>query len=74
MEELASVEAVQEQGLRSCAHARPGKRQALLVDAETPAVFELAPGISRENITTEGLHVKGWRSGNGCGWAKSNWK
>ncbi len=57
MEELASVEAVQELGLRGCAHARPGKRQVLLVDAETLRVFELEPGIIRENITAQGLDV-----------------
>ena len=31
----------------------------LLADAETLAVFQLAPGIIRENITTEGLDVNG---------------
>jgi len=41
-----------------CAHARPGgKRQVLLVDRETLDSMQLAPGIIRENITTEGLVV-----------------
>jgi MOSC domain-containing protein YiiM len=31
----------------------------LLVDVETLGVFQLAPGIIRENITTEGLDVNG---------------
>jgi MOSC domain-containing protein YiiM len=60
MEELAEARAVEDMGLEGCAHARPqGKRQVLLVDQETLDVFELAPGIVRENITTEGLDVNG---------------
>ncbi len=46
-------------GFEGCAHARPGNRQVLLVDAETLGVFQLAPGITRENVTTEGLDVNG---------------
>jgi MOSC domain-containing protein YiiM len=58
MEELASAEVVKDTGLEGCAHARPGvKRQILLVDAETLGVFQLEPGITRENVTTEGLDV-----------------
>jgi MOSC domain-containing protein YiiM len=59
MEELASAEVVKDAGLEGCAHARGGKRQVLLVDAETLGVFQLEPGITRENITTEGLDVNG---------------
>ncbi len=60
MEGLTSVEVVKDAGLQGCAHAQPGgKRQVLLVDAETLSVFQLAPGITRENITTEGLDVNG---------------
>jgi MOSC domain-containing protein YiiM len=59
MEELASAEVVKDAGLQGCAHARGGKRQVLLVDAETLGVFQLEPGITRENITTEGLDVNG---------------
>jgi MOSC domain-containing protein YiiM len=57
MEEISSIAVVQDAGFQGCAHARPGKRQVLLVDAETLRVFQLAPGIIRENITTEGLDV-----------------
>jgi MOSC domain-containing protein YiiM len=58
MEELASAEVVKDTGLEGCAHARPGgRRQILLVDAETLGVFQLEPGITRENVTTEGLDV-----------------
>lgn len=58
MEELPEALAVEDMGLEGCAHARPqGKRQVLLMDRETLDVFELAPGIVRENVTTEGLEV-----------------
>jgi MOSC domain-containing protein YiiM len=57
MEELASAEVLKDAGLQGCGHARGGKRQVLLVDAETLGVFQLQPGITRENITTEGLDV-----------------
>ncbi|SRR6266851_3267924 len=60
MEELNEVQVLEDVGLEGCAHARPqGKRQALLVDRETLDVFELKPGIVRENVTTEGLEVNG---------------
>ena len=59
MEELASAEVVKDAGFEGCAHIRPGNRQVLLVDAETLGVFQLAPGIMRENVTTEGLDVDG---------------
>jgi MOSC domain-containing protein YiiM len=60
MEELQEVRALSDVGLEGCAHARPqGKRQVLLMDRETLDVFELAPGIVRENLTTEGLDVNG---------------
>jgi len=58
MEELADACAVENSGLQGCAHARPGgRRQVLLVDVETLESMNLAPGIIRENITTQGLDV-----------------
>jgi MOSC domain-containing protein YiiM len=58
MEELLAVQVIENVGFEGCAHARPrGKRQLLLVGIETLRAFELAPGIVRENITTEGLEV-----------------
>jgi MOSC domain-containing protein YiiM len=60
MEELQEARALEDVGLEGCAHARPqGKRQILLMDLETLNVFELPPGIVRENVTTEGLDVNG---------------
>jgi MOSC domain-containing protein YiiM len=60
MEELQEARAVKDVGLEGCAHARPqGRRQVLLMDRETLEVFELAPGIVRENVTTEGIDVNG---------------
>jgi MOSC domain-containing protein YiiM len=60
MEELAEAKVLRNAGLEGCAHARPdGNRQLLLVDVETLRKFALPPGMIRENITTEGLHVNG---------------
>jgi MOSC domain-containing protein YiiM len=64
MEEIEEVLAMEDVGLEGCAHARPkGKRQVLLVDRETLESFELEPGITRENVTTEGLDVNALRIG-----------
>lgn len=64
MEELLEVRAVRDVGLEGCAHARPGRmRQVLLMDRETLEAMNLAPGILRENITTEGLNVNGLEVG-----------
>jgi MOSC domain-containing protein YiiM len=64
MEELATARAIADSGLYGCAHARPGgKRQILLVDVETLGSMDLEPGIIRENITTQGLDVKGLQLG-----------
>jgi MOSC domain-containing protein YiiM len=64
MEELATARVEENVGLEGCAHARPnGKRQVLLVDGETLQKMQLAPGIIRENITTEGLDVNGLKIG-----------
>jgi MOSC domain-containing protein YiiM len=58
MEELATAELIPDFGVEGCAHARrASKRQLLLLDAETLASMNLAPGLLRENITTEGLAV-----------------
>ncbi len=54
MEELRGRHVVENAGFDGWAHARPGgKRQVLLVDMGTLRAMELAPGIIRENITTE---------------------
>ena len=64
MEELDETVVLDNFGLQGCAHARPGgKRQVLLMDEETLREFGLAPGIVRENVTTEGLDVNGLRLG-----------
>lgn len=60
MEEVPEARLVADHGIEGCAHARPGgKRQVLLVDAETLDAMGLRPGILRENITTYGLNVNG---------------
>jgi MOSC domain-containing protein YiiM len=41
------------------AHARPGgRRQVLLLDAETLEEFALTPGALKENITTVGVSLR----------------
>jgi len=58
MEQVLEVQAVTDFGFADCAHARPGRnRQVLLVDSETLDAMDLRPGITRENITTNGLNV-----------------
>jgi len=64
MEELWEAHLVADAGIKGCAHARPGsKRQVLLVDYETLEAMDLAPGIIRENLTTEGLAVNSLKPG-----------
>ena len=64
MEELSEARVVENAGLDGCAHARPGgKRQVLLMDVETLRGMDLAPGMVRENITTEGLDVNALKVG-----------
>jgi MOSC domain-containing protein YiiM len=64
MEEVFEIRALPDSGLEGCAHARPGgKRQVLLIDRETLEAMSLAPGIVRENITTEGLNVNSLATG-----------
>ena len=64
MEELREARLVENAGVDGCAHARPGgKRQVLLVDIETLRTMGIAPGIIRENITTEGLDVSALKIG-----------
>jgi MOSC domain-containing protein YiiM len=64
MEELQEADVVENLGFEGCAHARlAGKRQVLVVDWETLAGMQLAPGIIRENITIKGLPVKDLRPG-----------
>ena len=64
MEQLAVAILLADSGLEGCAHARPGgRRQVLLVDRETLEAMDLAPGVIRENITTEGINVNGLEPG-----------
>jgi MOSC domain-containing protein YiiM len=64
MQELKEARAVDDTGLESCAHSRPGgPRQILLVDSETLQALDLQPGTLRENITVSGLNVNGLQIG-----------
>lgn len=64
MAEVSEIQAVADLGFEGCAHARPrGRRQVLLMASERLAEFGLAPGIVRENITTERLDVDALQPG-----------
>ncbi len=59
MEIKPSVRALEDQGLEGDRHGKlGGPRQVLLMDEETLAAFQLAPGAVKENITTRGLALK----------------
>ncbi len=59
MREMEGVLAGENRGLDGCAHGRlGGRRQVLLMDAETLDHFGLTPGVVKENITTRGLALR----------------
>lgn len=65
MKAVDQAMAVVDRGFEGCIHARHGsKRQLLVIDSETLAEFNLAPGIVRENITTVGLNTGDLRAGD----------
>lgn len=56
MQEQEAVEVIKDKGFKACIHGRPGsRRQVSLMDRETLDKFGLAPGVVKENITTQGL-------------------
>ena len=58
MREVRQVEVVANKGFQGCVHGRRGsRRQVLLMDSETLSDFGLSPGIVKENITTEGIRI-----------------
>ncbi len=58
MRPVESVAALADRGLEGDAHNRTrGRRQVLLMDAETLEAFRLEFGTIKENITTRGLAV-----------------
>lgn len=64
MEGLREARLLTDFGLEGCAHAQPGgNRQVLLVDRETLEAMGLAPGLLRENITSDGLNVNSLQIG-----------
>jgi MOSC domain-containing protein YiiM len=64
MQEVASVDALADQGFRGCIHGRPGsRRQVLLIDEETLAALGLEPGAVRENVTTRRIQIMGLAAG-----------
>ncbi len=65
MQEHDEIEVIRDKGFKGCIHGRPGsKRQVSLMDRETLDKFRLAPGVVKENITTQGLNVQALATGN----------
>ena len=58
MREAQEARALPHKGFEQCAHGRPGKRQLLLMAIETLRELDLAPGILKENVTTEGIQIQ----------------
>ena len=64
MQELESVEAIEDKGLKGCIHGRQGsKRQMLLIDIETLEKFGIMPGTVKENLTTRGINFQELKPG-----------
>lgn len=67
-EPMRACERVQAQaghGFEDDAHARPGgRRQVLLVEAETLRELKVASGAVKENITTEGIRLAALQAGD----------
>jgi MOSC domain-containing protein YiiM len=64
MEEVDEVEVVVNKGFRGCIHGRPGsKRQVSLIDRETLRKLGVAPGMVKENITTQGMDLQALSTG-----------
>ncbi len=59
MEARSAVHAVEDMGLAGDAAFGTSRRQVLVIDAETLAGFDLAPGMVRENITISGFPLPG---------------
>jgi MOSC domain-containing protein YiiM len=60
MQPLTVAQAVADFGLEGDRHAKAGsRRQVLLIEKETLDTLNLAPGVARENITTQGANLMG---------------
>ena len=58
MKPVTVAQAVADFGLEGDRHAKAGsRRQVLLIEKETLDALDLAPGIVRENITTQGANL-----------------
>ncbi len=64
-EEMSSLNLIEGLGIEGDRHARPGKRnQVLVMDLETLDQFKLRAGDIRENIATRGLDVASLAEGD----------
>jgi len=60
MQPVTVAQAVADFGLEGDRHAKAGsRRQVLLIEKETLDALDLAPGVVRENITTQGANLMG---------------
>lgn len=57
------VIAIADYGLDGCAHARPPRRDVLLVSREHLDAVGVEPGAIRENVTVDGADIQAWRIG-----------
>ena len=58
MKSVPAAQAVADFGLQGDRHARAGhRRQVLLIESETLNALGLAPGMVKENITTQGVDL-----------------
>ncbi|MGD0428652.1 MAG: MOSC domain-containing protein [Candidatus Acidiferrales bacterium] len=65
MQQVSEIEVLKDKGFKGCIHGRPGsKRQVSLIDCETLEKFGLAPGVVKENITTQGIDFQSLATGN----------
>jgi MOSC domain-containing protein YiiM len=57
------VTAIADHGIDGCAHARPPRREVLLVSREHLDAVGVEPGAVRENVTVDGADVQTWPVG-----------
>lgn len=62
--EFNEVFAIENKGFRDCLHGRRSSmRQVLMIDSETLKELGIAPGSTKENITTQGIELQRLSSG-----------
>jgi MOSC domain-containing protein YiiM len=57
------VLAIESQGFEGCAHANPPLREVLFASKAHLDAVGVEPGVTRENVTVEGMDVQTWPVG-----------